>query len=181
MCLPQTLLLNGAFGVGKTTVARIIARRVPNSAISDPERIGWVLKRLPRFLPGSTRGLDDYQHSALSRRLAARQVIRCAKRHALAIVPMTFVRLDYLDALDDALRAAGIVSHRICLTARESTIYERLAARGVDRNSSEGRWVYPRALAACRAHENAAFGQRIQTDDITPETVALRVMEALET
>src|SRR5437667_342963 len=59
------IFLNGAFGIGKSTVARDVRRQLPKTVIFDPERIGFVLRRLPRWLPlmgrdtqvGVSRGL----------------------------------------------------------------------------------------------------------------------------
>lgn len=53
-----------AIGIGKTTVAG----RVSGSAIFGPERIGYVLRRLPRWIPLEGRGSDDYQDLSLWRR-----------------------------------------------------------------------------------------------------------------
>ena len=39
------LLLNGAFGIGKTTVARVLVARMPNALLFDPEMIGLILQR----------------------------------------------------------------------------------------------------------------------------------------
>jgi len=54
------ILLNGAFGVGKTTVARRLVERLPAGAFYDPERIGFVLRRLPRFVPMRGRGAEPW-------------------------------------------------------------------------------------------------------------------------
>jgi broad-specificity NMP kinase len=39
------VVINGSFGVGKTTVAKLIRRSLPGSAIYDPEWVGFVLRR----------------------------------------------------------------------------------------------------------------------------------------
>jgi len=99
------VFLNGAFGIGKTTVARLLRNRLPGSAIFDPELLGIVLQRLPSWLPGSGRGADDFQDLLLWRRgnLRALRVAR-AFRRAL-IVPMAFLNLDTLrEFLDGAER-----------------------------------------------------------------------------
>jgi len=55
------VLLNGSFGIGKTTTARLVACQMPNAAISDPEHIGYVLRRLPAWMPGLGHQPAEYQ------------------------------------------------------------------------------------------------------------------------
>ena len=55
------LIINGAFGVGKTTVAALLHRALPGSMIYDPERVGSVLMRLPSWIHLRGRGTDDFQ------------------------------------------------------------------------------------------------------------------------
>jgi hypothetical protein len=38
-------LINGSFGVGKTTIAKLLRNSLPGSAIDDPEWAGSVLKQ----------------------------------------------------------------------------------------------------------------------------------------
>ncbi len=55
------VMLNGSFGVGKTTVAKLLCQALPGSAIYDPEWVGYILKRLPKGMPLKGSGTDDYQ------------------------------------------------------------------------------------------------------------------------
>lgn len=38
------IMINGAFGVGKTTVASNLVQSIPNSMLYDPEEIGYMLR-----------------------------------------------------------------------------------------------------------------------------------------
>ncbi|MEY4582409.1 MAG: hypothetical protein RL701_7112, partial [Pseudomonadota bacterium] len=69
--MQQVILINGSFGVGKTTVARVLRRLLPGSRIYDPEQLGFVLQRLARWLPLRGRGTDDFQDLVLWRRSVA--------------------------------------------------------------------------------------------------------------
>lgn len=40
--MTSVILINGSFGVGKTSVARALRARLAHSAIYDPEVVGWV-------------------------------------------------------------------------------------------------------------------------------------------
>ena len=81
--------LNGAFGVGKTTVARLLATE---RTLVDPERIGFVLRRLPFWRQ------RDYQTIGLWRTLTVRRVRRAA-RTGPVVVPMTIVDREVLAEL----------------------------------------------------------------------------------
>jgi hypothetical protein len=59
--IPTVVIINGSFGVGKTTVARGLKRRIAGSAIYDPEWAGLVIQRLPSWIHLSGRGTNDFQ------------------------------------------------------------------------------------------------------------------------
>jgi predicted kinase len=174
------VILNGAFGVGKSTVARLISTRLRGVAIFDPEKIGYLLMRLPSIVPGSARQLDDYQDSQLWRRLTV--VFGClrARTADLVIMPMTFVRQDYVAEIRSGFARAGIRTHEVCLTAKQETLVARLGARGVDAESREGRWVYPRSVQAAVVHRTGTFGLTIPTDGLDAAQVTDRVFERLK-
>ena len=69
------VLINGSFGIGKTTLAKRLAADMPGAVISDPEDVGYVLQRTPAFLLGMKRKPADYQDMALWRRLIVMQAV----------------------------------------------------------------------------------------------------------
>jgi hypothetical protein len=174
------VFVNGPFGVGKTTVARLVAARAPGVAIFDPERIGYVLRRLPRGFPGSTRHLDDYQDSTLWRRLTVRFAALRARRARVLLLPMNFARADHLAEIRAGLERAGVRTREVCLVASDATLRARLASRGLHPDSPEGRWVYPRALASAQAHRAGGLGHLIPTDGLDASEVADALARHLE-
>ncbi|MDY0393289.1 AAA family ATPase [Virgibacillus halophilus] len=40
------IMINGAFGVGKTTVANRLQKELDNSMIFDPEEVGFMLRNI---------------------------------------------------------------------------------------------------------------------------------------
>jgi hypothetical protein len=62
------VVINGSFGVGKTTIAKLIRRSLPGSAIYDPEWVGFFLRRLPKWIKLEGSGSDDYQDIVFWRR-----------------------------------------------------------------------------------------------------------------
>lgn len=53
------VILNGSFGVGTTTVAKLVAAKVARTVVYDPERWGYVLQRLPPWLLGRAAPVED--------------------------------------------------------------------------------------------------------------------------
>ena len=165
------VLLNGAFGVGKSTVARLLCDRLAGSRLYDPERIGYVMRRLPRWFPGSTARFADYRVAPAWRAVTVRAIRASARRPRPLIVPMA-LELELLDFLRSALTRGGLRVIHVCLVAPERVVHERLAKRGVSPASAEGQWVYPRASAACTEHAtNDAFAQRIDTEGRDPHAI----------
>ena len=40
------IMINGAFGVGKTTIANELLKEIKNSMIYDPEEVGFMLRNI---------------------------------------------------------------------------------------------------------------------------------------
>lgn len=164
------ILINGAFGIGKTTTARLLAESLPGSVIYDPERWGFILRRMPAFLLGRTRQPDDYQDLGVWRALVTQGARRAQKRAAIIVVPMTFTDRAYWDALVNTLSKDGVV-HRICLVASPETIRHRLDERA----KAEGRivdvWAIRRSAECVKAHKDPAFGLPINAEKPPHEIV----------
>ena len=58
------VIINGSFGVGKTTVARLLRSALSGSVIYDPEWAGSALVRLPAWVRLQGAGTDDFQNIA---------------------------------------------------------------------------------------------------------------------
>jgi hypothetical protein len=140
---PDILWLNGAFGVGKTTVARLL----PDRRLVDPERIGFVMRRT------LWRG-RDYQDVPLWRRLVVRQVRRAARRGPI-VVPMTIVRRDVLE--DTIGRLEGV--RLVALVAPFELIAARVADDTSDVNANP--WRLEQLERCVTAFADPAFGEHV--------------------
>ena len=154
------VLLNGAFGVGKTSVARELRGRLPGSAIFDPEHVGWVLQRLPRWLPVQGLGGGDFQDIPAWRRLSIRGVAGLRRVRSTVIVPMAFSNPAYLQELTAGVARRDPDLHVFCLRASLDTIHARLGRRGHD----NGGWARRRAAECVLAHRDPAFGDPVDTE-----------------
>ena len=97
------LFLNGSFGVGKTTVGRLLRKRLVGSVLYNPEWVGSVLMRVPFKFRGS--GTDDFQDIELWRKsvVGGIKAFRFFARETL-IVPMAFYRKDYFNEIVGEIR-----------------------------------------------------------------------------
>lgn len=151
--------LNGAFGVGKTMVARELVQLLPDARISDPERIGYVMRRT------LWRG-KDYQDVHLWRRLTRWQAARLS-RGATAIVPMTVVRREVFDTVTEGARV-------FLLTASREALAERIA-----RSPEAQEWRAGNLDRCLAAIERGGLGEPVVTDDRSPVEVAREIANRL--
>jgi AAA domain-containing protein len=151
--------INGAFGVGKTSVAQALRTQLPDARIFDPELIGFVLRRLLRP--------RDYQ-DLRSWRVLTRLVAAAASRWAdPLIVPMSICRAEYFDEIVGGLRRQRIAVRHFTLTAPRATVLKRLADRG-----DAGSWAAAQLDRCVGALADPTFGEHIETDGRSPHEVA---------
>lgn len=156
------VLINGAFGVGKTSVARALVKRLPRSILFDPELIGIALQRVT--------SVDDFQDLRSWRRgtILGLRVTRLIWPNV--IVPMAFSNSAYLDEIRTAISRFEPHVHHFCLVAPVAIVHERLRRRGVEPAKSE--WEYRRASECCHVHDREEFATQISAVDRDPDTIA---------
>ncbi len=165
------ILLNGSFGIGKTTVANLLAHSIPNAVIYDPERVGFVLRRLPAWMLGLAEQPPDYQDLPIWRRLIARGGTRKHTGAAVVIVPMAFTNPAYLDEFARALSAKAPV-HRLCLVAPLEIVRARLKARAIKEGRDISEFEARRSEECVEAHRNPCFGTPLDATRQPAEIVA---------
>lgn len=168
------MLLNGAFGIGKTTAARALVGRVSGAVLFDPEHVGFVLRRIPR--PAGRRPAD-YQDLASWRRLTVRGASLVRHLRPLVVMPMAFDRTEILGEIRDGLRRCDPDVRHLCLTAPLEVVEGRIARRG-DRDARRA-WVRRRAAECCAAHAGDAFAERVPTEGRTAEQVVDELVRRL--
>lgn len=144
------LFVNGAFGIGKTTVARLLVKRLPKAVLFDPEPIGIALQRIAR--------VDDFQDLRAWRRLtiAGLRVARWLRPNV--VVPMAFSNLEYLNEIRNAASRFDDRVLHVCLVAPLEIVQNRLRQRGAEE------WCFRRAGECCVAHESARFAPHVNAD-----------------
>jgi predicted kinase len=120
--------INGAFGVGKSTLARELAATIPDCMIMDPEVIGAYLHRL---IPDSPTG--DYQDLEFWRSLTTHTILKLRRIYRVTVVvPMTMVNPTWLEGIHGTIRKHGESLLHVFLDADESTLRDRIDNHAAD-------------------------------------------------
>lgn len=118
--------INGPFGGGKTQTAYEIHRRLPGSAVCDPEHLGFGLRRMmPAKLLGDFQDLPAWRQGVY-------EVLNLAlgKYDGPLIAPMTLVEPGYFQEIIGRLRDRGHDVRHFSLLAGRETVLRRLRERG---------------------------------------------------
>jgi len=174
------VLINGSFGVGKTTIAKLLRHSLPGSAIYDPEWVGFVLRRLPKWIKLKGAGSEDYQDIVLWRRSAVAGV-RLFRLFATGpvIVPMAFSRRDYFDEVVTGIEPLDSEVHVYCLKASLATVKKRLVERGTKIEGPGTEWVARRIIECVEAHNDPHFGEPVETEGRSARDVAEEIIRRL--
>ncbi|RUS45831.1 AAA family ATPase [Cohnella sp. AR92] len=163
------ILINGAFGSGKTSAANMLLSKLDNSMIYDPEEIGYMIRKIvPESVRHEHERTDDFQDIELWRTLTVRiagEVKRQYNRHL--IVPMTLYKEANFDYIYDGLKGIDNDVVHFCLIATEETIHQRLAKRG----DTYGGWSYQQTRKCVSALKNPKFQEHIVTDHLETREV----------
>jgi hypothetical protein len=165
--LPMILLLNGAFGIGKTTVARALVARLPGSRPFDPELAGIALQRASRL---AGRRVDDFQDLPLWRRLTTAGLRLARLRSPTIVVPMTISNPAYLAELRAGIARFEPRLLHACLVAPVAVVHARLRERGAHPETHP--WEFRRAAECCAVHGRAEFATHVDASERTPDEIA---------
>lgn len=164
------ILINGSFGIGKSTVAWLLRQAIAGSAIYNPEMAGYVLRRLPQWVPLTERDTGDYQDMPLWRAttIAGVRAVRFM-RHTV-IVPMTFTNSAYLSEIRAGISRFDPDTLHFCLLAPLEVVEERLRGRGAD--PFKNAWQFRRAAECCTLHHRPEFAEHVSAAACSAENVA---------
>ncbi|MFD5101066.1 NUDIX hydrolase [Streptomyces albidochromogenes] len=176
--------INGAFSAGKTSAARELIDLIPNSTFYDPELIGGGLRNL---LPQKRLAeVSDYQDLPIWRRLVVDTAAALlAEVGGMLVVPMTLLRQEYRDEIFGGFAARRIPVCHVLLSADETILRERIAAREEMPDDPEGservrQWAYEH-IEPYRAALSWLAGDAhlVDTSALTPAETAARIAEAV--
>jgi tRNA uridine 5-carbamoylmethylation protein Kti12 len=161
------IFINGPFGVGKTTTARLVAKRLGRAVIFDPEFIGMLLHRFLRDISG----VEDFQNYKLWAPLTAytaRLLSRITKKPV--IVPMTVSNKARWKYLTKAVKSDDRTVVCVRLTCSEEVLRQRILDRPHEGGPHE--WCLNHVADGVRMMSDPDFGEAVDTENNKPEAVA---------
>jgi AAA domain len=160
--------INGPFGGGKTATAYELHRRLPGSAVCDPEHVGFGMRRmLPVPLRGNFQDLPAWRHS-----ITELLRLTLAAWDGPVIVPMTLVNRGYFQEIIGSLRDDGLPVHHFTLLAEPATVRRRLGWRSLGTERTRGSWAIKHLSESLQHLHTPDFAQHIHTDHLTVAQVA---------
>ncbi len=170
-------MINGAFGVGKTTIAHELQKEIKNSMIYDPEEIGFMLRNVvPEEIKRIEAETDDFQDLHLWKELTVEVAKRIITKYKInLIVPMTIRKPEYFHYIYNGFKCIDEQTYHFCLAASKETIYERLRQRGEE----EGNWCFQQTEKCLKAYKEHNFGEYIDTEKVSIKVVINNIKEKL--
>ena len=164
--------INGAYGVGKSTIAAALVKHRPGALLYDPEPLGYFLRDLVRPAERS----QDYQELAIF----APVVIEVARQLHMTygrdlVMSLGVWQPGQAAQIREGLEQIDQVRH-YTLTASRSTINKRLMYRGDGQQAM--RWIHERLDDAIESLSSPAFSVQIPTDNLAPSQVIERIIES---
>lgn len=158
------IMINGAFGSGKTSTAQMLQPLINNSMIFDPEDIGLMTWKIaPKEVRHTHEQTDDFQDIELWKTLTvnvAGEVKKKYQKHL--IVPMTLYKEENFNYIYNGFKELDGELYHYCLLASEDTIYNRLVKRG----DKVGGWSFQRIATCVEAFRREIYQEHLITDHL---------------
>jgi hypothetical protein len=164
------IFINGSFGVGKSTVSRLLVKQLRRGVLFDPEPLGVVLARLIWIW----RRVDDFQDLGIWRRTSIGLIGLICRLRGAVVVPMAFSNESYLRQFLTDVRRRDSETFHFCLTAPLPIVRQRLRSREIRRGPTE--WQLRRSAECCEAHQRPEFAEHIATEGRSPQQIAHEIV-----
>ncbi|MFI6345040.1 AAA family ATPase [Streptomyces sp. NPDC050560] len=167
--------LNGTFGAGKTTTARELTARLPDSRLFDSEMVGHLLRHVLGDAERDFQDLPPWRGLVVD---TARQVLDHVG--GTLVVPQTVLVERYWRELHTGLTEAGIAVHHFVLDTDQATLVRRIETDTEPESAGARQWrldhlaEYREALPWLRR-----AGTVLDTTGVPPSRVAETVMAAV--
>ena len=161
------VFVNGPFGVGKTTTARLVGKRLGRAVIFDPEFIGMLLHRFLKDISG-VEDFQDYKLWAPMTAYCARIISRLTRRPV--IIPMTISNKRRWHYITRTVGADDRTVICVRLTCSEEVLRQRI----LDRPHEGGphKWCLSHIPDGVRLMPDPDFGTAVDVENNGPEEAA---------
>ncbi len=165
------IFLNGAFGVGKTTVAQLLVKHIPNSLLFDPEEVGFFLRKIVNEIDNPY----DFQDLQMWRQLTyiVANLLKQTYGRTL-IIPMCIWKKQYYNEICEELNKLDSILYNFCLTISEKELQKRLDKR--DELPRVINWCLKQSPHCLKAFQSSHFGHKINTNSLAPDMVMKRIL-----
>ena len=162
--------ISGAYGVGKSTLAEALVKKINNCIIFDAEMVGDAVRE---NYPNEPYGViyEDYPLWCEFNYMLLRDVHNTF--HHNILVPMTMVRQNSYDKIIQRLLDDGIDTKMIILEGSYQCVHDRILARGEE----EGCWCMENIEMSSNGSKTVQNGYHISTDNRTVDELACIVLE----
>ena len=173
------IMINGAFGIGKTSVANCLVKNIKNSMIYDPEEVGLLLRNIiPGEIMHDEEKTGDFQDLILWKKIVVMIASEIKKQYdSHLIIPMTIREIEYFKYIFNGMKKLDNDIYHFCLTAPLDKIHSRLNQRGEIPDS----WAFLQTEKCLKAYENYDFGEYIDTQNISIEEVTQIIIDKIRT
>lgn len=170
-------MINGAFGVGKTTICNKLLKELDNSMVYDPEEIGFMLRNIiPKEIKHTEAKSGDFQDLELWKQVTVDVAEKLITNYNInLIVPMTIRKREYFNYILNGFKKIDRETYHFCLTASKETIYERLRNRGEE----EGNWCFHQTEKCLNAFKEYDFGEYIDTEAVQVDDIIVNIKSKL--
>ena len=168
----MVIWINGAFGAGKTSVARRLALLRREAWLFDPEKIGFMLRSL-----WPEGGPADFQDLPSWRRLTVATLADALHQNPgrVAIVPMTLANKAYFQEIMAGLAEKEVEVRHFTLVASPATLRRRIRWR-LDRPASR-KWALAQIDRCVAALADPAFEIHLSADARPIAAIAQEILE----
>lgn len=165
--------IDGAYGVGKSTLAEKLHALLPNSFIFDAENVGNAVRD---NMPQSVYYNETFEGYPLWFYVCNELLTELTDRFdGVVLVPMTLMRRESFAKFAEPLRGRGIEIVHVLLESSKEVIHDRILARG----ESEDCWCMRHIDDCLSAQQHFEYVIRVQSLGQTAEELAKEVVQAL--
>jgi predicted kinase len=165
------VFINGAFGIGKTTLAKGLVKAMPEAVLFDPELVGFML----REIVGKRDPREDFQEYPMWADLVVETArsLRSAYPHPL-ILPQCVWMPSVRERLEHGLAEVDPDLHLFCLLTEAPVVHRRLLRRG----AVPGGWEWSRTERCTQEHAKLEGWHRLDAT-IRPSELVKQVLAKL--